>query len=233
MSSIDDFFDKKTKIYLVYLILNDCQWHCRECEYPHVQTTQIAGGSGIQGLQRGTKTRLGMDIESGNHFCTICDRTTRHDRWRGHLHDQIPAPSMPRPFAKRAVDLLGSRDVVENTERPANQLTIDHKIPMIRWNAEIAEKQGAFSEMGEDEIRANFQLLKASNGSVSHNMPKSRSCEQCYKTGHRGTPFGIAFFYKGGPRWAPKDKKDASGCVGCGWHDFLKWRQELNRRLKT
>ena len=72
--SIDAFeqtFDKGTKVYQAYLVLRDQQWHCRECEYQHTGITQIAGGSGIQGLERGTKSRRGIKIESGNHFARL------------------------------------------------------------------------------------------------------------------------------------------------------------------
>ena len=67
MSSQQDFekhFDQDTKIYQVYLVLRDQKWHCRECEYAHTGITQIAGGSGIQGLQRGNKSRPEMQIEA-------------------------------------------------------------------------------------------------------------------------------------------------------------------------
>ena len=228
----DDLFDKATKVYQVYLVLKDRQWHCRECEYAHVGSTQIAGGSGIQGLQRGSGKRKGMEIESGNHFCINCEKQTRHDRWTGNFHEPRKTSSMPAGFARKVVRLLESRDVVERTERPHNQLTIDHKLPMIRWNERTGKKQVDYRNMDDDDIREKFQLLKKSNGSVSHNLLKSRSCENCYKTGKRGMPFGIAFFYSGGRNWEPEAKDDASGCVGCGWYDFDLWRKELNKRLR-
>ena len=224
-------FKEGSKVHLVYQVLQDQQWHCRECEYSHVQSSQIAGGSGIQGLQRGTKSRPGMEIESGNHLCGTCERTTRHDRWTGGIVEPIPAPSMPPDFALRVVTLLGSRDVVDDTERPPNQLTVDHKLPMIRWSAEEALRQGSYTSMSDEDIREHFQLLRASNGSLSHNLLKSRACEKCYKTGNRGTPFGIEFFYSGGAKWEPADQRDRAGCIGCGWYDFAEWRKSLNARL--
>ncbi len=225
-------FNPDTKVYRVYMVLRDQQWHCRGCEYSHVGTTQIAGGAGIQGLQRGTHTRPGMVIDSADHLCTTCDATTRQDRWAGHLTQAVPSSSMPRSFVRRAVAVLGGRDVVELTERPSNQLTVDHKVPMLRWTAAEQAAQSAYASMSDDDIRANFQLLKQSNGSVSHNLLKSRACERCYKTGQRGTPFGIVYFSDGGPQWEPVDKHDPAGCVGCGWHDFDQWRQSLNLRLR-
>lgn len=232
LSEFTATFDTSTKVYKVFRVLQDRQWHCRACEYSHVGSSQLAGGSGIQGLQRGTHSRPGLVIDSADHFCQPCDAATRHDRWTGNFEQAIPVSSMPRSFARRAVSLLGSRDVVEQTERPPNQLTVDHKVPMLRWNADERSAQTAYSAMSDDDIRDRFQLLKKSNGSVSHNLLKSRACERCYRSGQRGTPFGIAFFYKGGPKWEPADKQDPSGCLGCGWHDFDEWRRSLNQHLK-
>lgn len=232
VTEFEGLFDKTAKNWQVYRVLRDHQWHCRECEYRHIGITQIAGGAGIQGLERGTKSRPGMVIHSGNHLCSSCGHTTRQDRWEGAFQAAVHAVSMPRGFIKRALDLLGHRDVVENTERPPGQLTLDHKLPMLRWDASTKAKQTAYAEMGDAEIRGNFQLLKKSNGSVSHNLLKSRSCERCYKTGKRGTPFGIVFFYAGGPAWGGESKTDASGCEGCGWFDFDRWRKALNQRLR-
>lgn len=231
-SEFEATFNAETKVYKVFMVLRDMQWHCRGCEYSHVETTQIAGGAGIQGLQRGTKSRPGLVIDSGNYLCVRCDAMTRHDRWNGNFEQAIPSPSMPRSFARRAVTLLGSRDVVEQTERPPGQLTVDHKLPMLRWNAEEGEAQGSYSSMSDNEIKERFHLLKKSNGSVSHNLLKSRACERCFTTGRRGTPFGITFFYAGGPHWEPANKQDADGCIGCGWYDFDEWRRCLNQRLR-
>lgn len=232
LTAFEATFDQTTKVYLVFDVLRDQQWHCRGCEYAHVATTQIAGGAGIQGLQRGTKSRPGMIINSGDHYCARCEATTRHDRWTGNFAEAVPTGSMPRDFARRVVNLLGSRDVVEMTERTANQLTVDHKVPTVRWSPAEAANQTDYTAMTDDDIRAKFQLLKQSNGSVSHNLLKSRACERCFRDGRRGAPFGIVFFYAGGPEWEPDDKRDPAGCIGCGWYDFAEWRDHLNRRLK-
>ena len=224
-------FSQGTKIYQVYLVLSDRKWHCRECEYRHVGTTQIAGGSGIQGLQRGSKNRPGMEIQSENHLCRHCGRITRQDRWNGQFKESTMPGTMPKKFQKKVIELLGSRDVVENTERTASHLTIDHKLPMLRWDGETTKIQTRYDSMTDDDIRNTFQLLKKSNGSVSHNLLKSRACETCYKKGKRGTPFGISFFYSGARNWSA-NKHDPAGCYGCGWYDFDKWRTALNAKLR-
>ena len=232
LKEFEVLFDKTTKTYLVFNVLKDKQWRCRECEYTHTGITQIAGGSGIQGLQRGNRKRDGMEIDSDNHLCANCDRITRHDKWTGNYHLPLTPATMTVNFAKKIIDVLGLKDIVESTKRPANQLTIDHKLPMLRWDETQKIVQNDYSNMGEDDIKQHFQLLKKSNGSVSHNLLKSRSCEVCWKTDKRGKPFGIDYFYSGTSQWEPSNKLDHSGCIGCGWYDFNLWRNELNKELK-
>lgn len=235
MMSVDEYentFDQTKKNYQTFQVLKDMQWHCRQCDYKHIGSTQIAGGGGIQGLERGTQSRPGIMINSDDHLCVKCGETTRHDRWTGGFEASVQGRSMSRSFVRKVMRLFENRDVVENTERPTGQLTIDHKLPMIRWNADTSDKLTDYTNMNEDDIRTHFQLLKKSNGSVSHNLLKSRACERCYRSGRRGEPFGISFFYKGGPRWEPSDKKDPAGCVGCGWYDIAEWREHLNRLIK-
>ncbi len=54
--------------------------------------------------------------------------------------------------------------------------------------------------MSEAEIKQKFQLLKK-DGAGNHNLLKSRNCEFCIKTGKRGTPLGIKFWYQGNENW--------------------------------
>ena len=232
LNEFEETFEKNRINYMVFQVLKDQQWHCRECEYTHTGTTQIAGGGGIQGLQRGTSSRPGMIIQSANHLCVRCGKQTRHDRWQGGFASAVQGRSMSRAFARRVINLLGSRDVVENVERSHGELTIDHKLPMIRWDAQQTEAQTNYADLSDEQIQERFQLLKKSNGSVSHNLLKSRACERCYQSGQRGQPFGIAYYYEGGRRWAPSSKRDARGCIGCGWYDIAKWRESLNERLR-
>lgn len=233
LKNFERLFGKTTKTYLVFNVLKDKQWHCRECEYTHTGITQIAGGSGIQGLQRGNRKRNGMEIHSDNHLCRNCNRATRHDKWTGNFNLPLTPSTMSPSFAKKVIDILGSRDIVESTKRPANQLTIDHKLPMLRWDEKEKQAQTSYKDMDDQDIRNHFQLLKKSNGSVSHNLLKSRSCEVCWKTGQRGKPFGINYYYSGTEKWTSLNKVDASGCIGCGWFDLDIWRNELNKVLKN
>ena len=77
-----------------------------------------------------------------------------------------------------------------------------------------------------DEIKAKFQLL-----TNQRNQQKREVCRNCYQTGKRGILFGIPFFYKGNENWdnnIPRTGKSAEkGCIGCGWYDIERWRNEL------
>ena len=217
------------KASMVFAVLEDGRWHCRSHEYGHVGTTQLAGSGGIQGLERGSTARPGICIESKNLMCNVCNKTTRHDRWTGTFQIQFGATVMPDRLRINVLNYFKYKDVVEQQIRQKNELTIDHKFPRIRWprGYEDADRE----DLSEAEIRERFQLLKASNGTASHNLLKSRACERCFRTKKRGTPFGIRYYYAGTDKWEG-DPQDERGCHGCGWYDFDKWRKALNRDLR-
>ncbi|MDP2209492.1 MAG: hypothetical protein Q8K98_12095 [Bacteroidota bacterium] len=83
--------------------------------------------------------------------------------------------------------------------------------------------------MTEEEIQSKFSLLTR-----QHNLWKSRYCENCKKTGTRGTFIGIDYFYQGGSEWDSNIfDDDKSGCYGCFWYDPGKWREYLNKKIKN
>lgn len=215
----------------VWAVLEDKQWHCRSHEYKRIPSGQLAGGGGIQGLQRGTKDRRGLKIESKTGQCEICGRKTRWDRWTGEFQKANAAAGISEALQTRILQHFDYTDVIEQRQRPAHELVIDHRFPMQRWG-EAEEKLSA--QISDPEIESKFQLLKFDAGG-NHNLLKSRACETCFKTGRRGTPFGINYFYAGGSSWAEgipsSGPKAEQGCVGCGWYDFAKWREALNLKL--
>lgn len=74
VTEIKSKFEKPNSIQLkVFTLLSDRRWHCRTCEGKKISSRQYAGGGGIQGLERGTKSRPGLVIESKNELCSICN----------------------------------------------------------------------------------------------------------------------------------------------------------------
>lgn len=214
-----------SKQLLVFQVLKDKQWHCRDCEYAHVKSRQIAGGAGIQGLERGTRNRKGLKLEKNDRICNNCTIKTTHDRWTGEFKQNATYAPLSTKLQKKILGIFSYKDVVEQTSREPNELTIDHKFPLIRWGTKYGEKEKQM--LTKSEIINRFQLLKKSNGTVNHNLLKSRACEECFGKGKRGKPFGINFYYKGDENWNTVSS-DEKGCHGCGWYDFAKWRNGLN-----
>lgn len=215
----------------VLAVLQDTKWHCRSHEYKHLRIEQFAGGGGIQGLQRGTRSRLGLIIESRTDYCEKCKRKTRWDRWTGKTQEANAPAGISPVLCARILAYYKNTDIVEQRERPSHELTVDHRFPMNRWG--VAEEKLP-DDLPESEIQRKFQLLKK-DSSGFHNLLKSRACENCVKTGKRGTPFGIKYFYHGDESWPkevpPTGVAAEKGCVGCGWYDFGKWREAINLKL--
>lgn len=164
-----------TKQLQTFEVLEDQDWHCRNHAYNHIVSGQIAGSGGIQGLKRGSATRPGLTIEHESRYCAECGRAHRHDRWTGEFTTLLHMAGIPNSLIVRVHSVLGSRDVVDNVSRSINEVTLDHKLPMKRWNEVTSKQQTDYQDMTDDDIRARFQLLKKSNGNVSHNLLKSRA----------------------------------------------------------
>lgn len=224
---------KSTIQSTVFRVLEDQKWHCRECGYHGVKSGQLAGGGGIQGLERGTGSRPGLVIESESRECHSCKRRVVHDRWTGETKQANPTAQISIGLVVRILAHFNHTDAIEQRKRAPHELIIDHRFPMERWGA-IEEKNDP--GMGATDIDRKFQLLKK-DISGNHNLLKSRACEVCIKTGTRGAPLGINFHYEGTDVWPagvpPKGPAAERGCVGCGWYDFGKWRVALNARLRS
>ena len=209
-------------------ILSDKKPHCRNCAQKATGSQQLAGGGGVQGLQRGTRMRPGVVIVTEQKQCDVCNTTGAWDRWTGEFKEANPASGIPARLQKRIKEYYQYTDAIEQRARQTHELIVDHRFPMTRWES-VEESNPTY--MSEDEIERKFQLLKKDD-SGNHNLLKSRACESCYATGKRGYPMGIKFYYAGNEDWpdnCPRAGVDAEkGCVGCGWYDIGQWRTALN-----
>lgn len=213
----------------VFSLLQDCEWHCRECEGKKIGSAQYAGGGGIQGLERGTKHRAGLVIETNTMFCNACEKDTKQDRLTGEVKASNAPSGIPPKLIKRVLEAYDYTDAMEERKRQKHKLVVDHRVPMERWASPEGQNN---SDMSEEEIYQKFQLLKKDEGG-NHNLLKSRSCERCIKTGMRGYPFGIKYWYEGNEEWDKTiSPKDGKGCIGCGWYDIQEWRNSLNKLLE-
>lgn len=214
-------------------ILQDCLPHCRRCAQRIIGSEQLAGGGGIQGLERGNRIRPGLVIETTNRYCNICGKITKWDQWTGEFRIPNAAANLPLTLRNRVYRHYDYTDSIDQRQLPPHALVIDHRFPMLRWGRPESKNP---LDMSEGDIQRKFQLLKKDNFG-NYNLLKSRACEHCKRTGYRGCPFGIKFFYEGDERW-PDDcptsgPESERGCIGCGWYDLNTWRLALNEHLKN
>lgn len=233
IGSIKPYKGEKPKYQLLFEVLSDQQFHCRECANRVVNSKQIAGSGGITKLEKGAQgVRPGLKIESRQAECIECGNTSYCDRWTGEFVQAGAPQVMPAAVISKVLSIYRNIDVIEGRERADGDLVVDHKFPDIR---KCSTDHPYDAEMSEEEIRRMFQLLKKDDGG-NHNKLKSEACLRCFQTDLRGTPLNIRFWYEGSEQWdesIPKTGPDAErGCVGCGWYDFAAWRAALNSRIE-
>ncbi len=229
----ETFKREKTLQYQYFQILKDCEWHCRKCAAKIVDSEQLAGGGGVGGLRRGSRSRPGLNIISEIRTCEHCGSTGKWDKWIGTFKHANSAAGLSKKLQTKILKHYRYTDVIEQRVRQEYALIIDHRFPMERWGE--AEQKNSDNMTGE-EIERKFQLLKKDDAG-NHNLLKSRACERCIVTGKRGYPLGIKFYYSGTENWpenCPEFGADAEqGCFGCGWYDFNTWRNVLNKYIAT
>lgn len=209
---------KVTKPFFDGLI--DSKWKCVGCELP--QNPNWARR--IQDLKE-----MGYTLATNTKmFCKKCNKNTTHlILVRFERGQETGYETWSPKLRARILKVLNNKDVYENVVR--KHLLPDHKFSEIRWDENTKEENP--EDMTEDEIKKKFQLI-----TNQRNQQKREVCRKCFQSGKRGYPFGIKFFYKGSEDWdekIPKTGKEAeNGCIGCGWYDLEKWREELNKKVK-
>ena len=208
-------FKEGTKLYRVFIILSDQQWHCGKHELPGTQPAKA-----IQIIRQN-----GFEVENKTIYCSTCSDKTVHRRLISTEPANVSFVRLPIPemLRKRILKLFNNTEAITLRELLPNQLEVDHRFPQVRWS----EDEHFDTKMSDDEIRKRFQLLTREN-----NLWKSRYCERCEQTGIRGTFIGINYFFVGQQKWnseIPPD--DEQGCIGCFWHDPSTWRALLNEVL--
>jgi hypothetical protein len=149
-------------------------------------------------------------------YCNICKTKTTHSKllFMEPVFSAKPRITIPSNDRNRILKLLNMRDAFTGgsiTSTPE----IDHKIPWSRLEQDINTL-----ELSDNEIKYHFQLLTG-----EHNLLKDRACTSCIKNNIRPTFFEINYWYDGTDKYL-------GSCVGCGWHDGVLWRNELNKKLR-
>ena len=162
--------------------------------------------------------------------CSKCgQRKARYTLTPVLMNQKYFVETIPPKLKRKICELFDFRDAYTGIQNPNAETHIpDHKFPEDRWDTDTAVKNDV--DMSISEIQEKFQLLNAQT-----NMQKKQACGDCIRTGKRGYPFGIKYYYAGTEDWdkdiPTRGKAAETGCIGCGWYDMLKWKEELNKKL--
>ena len=113
----------------------------------------------------------------------------------------------------RILKILGMKDAFSGASISSTP-EIDHKEP---WTRLLNDVNASY--LSDKEVRDHFQLLTR-----EHNLLKDRMCGYCKLNNIRPPFLGIYYWYDG-------DENYKGTCVGCGWYDAIKWKEELNKLL--
>ena len=144
-------------------------------------------------------------------YCEKCG--VKHTHYK--LKEKEPKFNKNSRFPISQEDGLRVKKILKNKEaftgkKITTQVEIDHKTPVARSH------DIQISKLSDDEIKKYFQLL-----SSYHNSVKQNECAKCIKTNKRPPFFGNKFWYEGNENYQ-------GTCVGCGYYDGEKWREEYN-----
>ena len=151
-----------------------------------------------------------------NMICPVCGTERTHYKLLSlepefEEKQRISIDSKTRARILKLLDMTDAFSGASITSTPE----IDHKIPWTRLVSDIDA-----SRLSDREVKEHFQLLTR-----EHNLLKDRMCGFC-KLNNRRPPFlGINFWYEG-------DGQYKGSCVGCGWYDGIKWKEEINKLLR-
>jgi hypothetical protein len=149
-------------------------------------------------------------------FCEKCGLERSHYllKFKEPQHPEKERFAIRPADRRRVLRVLGDRDAFTGASITSG-LEIDHKTPWSRLKRDV--DAGTLSDAGLSE---HYQVL-----TKEHNALKDKKCGECERSGRRPPFLEISFWYEGGERY------DGS-CIGCGWHDGARWRQELNLKLE-
>lgn len=149
-------------------------------------------------------------------FCPVCGQDTTHYKLLKidpTLTKQVRL-TIDKRSRNRTIKIFEGRDAFTGASISSTP-EIDHKVPWTRLEEDIDIRS-----LSDDEIKENFQLLTR-----EHNLLKDRMCGICKAKGIRPPFFEIPFWYEG-------DSVYRGTCVGCGWYDGVKWREEVSKLIK-
>lgn len=157
---------------------------CSKCLNTEVGSSQIA-------KQKQNLKNAGFDIpDATREKCPKHGKSQPHYRLKAlRLRGSVNRTSYSPAELRKIRDILGNRDAFTGVTSSSNaSLEVDHRVPSLRWSGD--EERIDIND--EEKVRSTFQLLTR-----THNLLKSRACEQCVKTGKRSPFLGLKVLLQG------------------------------------
>ena len=203
-------------------IKNPNRWGCSGCysrksgntnPSKTIEYLELKKGYLIERASNSVTDRTESMRVSGTIYCGQCKKKKTHYRLM-RLLPSIPKSNrgtLPLWLRKRVLELYDKEDVIFGKELNVGTQRVDHKIPVARLTV---PEQKYKKSMSDKEIIDLFQPLTEWG-----NRKKEKSCTKCIATGKRGKPpiKGYKQLY-----WIG-DEEYRGTCVGCDWHDIVKF----------
>lgn len=205
-----------------YKLLEECkknigEWVCTYCNSGSGQPAAVSRELRADGY-------LFEETSPGRYstqmYCPTCGKKRTHIKLLSEepVLDEKKRCSITKKDRERVLSILGNRDAFDGNSIVSSTPEIDHKTPFSRLNKDID-----ISKLTDEEIAEHFQILTRHN-----NLLKEKACKQCILTNKR-TPFKKEkFWYVGDENY-----DNCIGCVGCGWHDGVRYKEKLNQYIKN
>ncbi len=137
-------FNEGTKVWQVFLLLQDMRWHCGKHELPGTQPAKA-----IQIIRQ-----HGYEIENKIIVCEICNDRIMHRRLTSiePVNAPINRMALSQKLRKRVLNLYKNTEAITLRQETPNLLEVDHRFPQVRWS-----KPESFDEnISDEELRQRF-----------------------------------------------------------------------------
>ena len=63
---------------------------------------------------------------------------------QNHFKEYVASNQLLKELQKKILDVYSHKDIVDKTARQPNELTIDHKFPLIHWDSNYGKQDSKF-----------------------------------------------------------------------------------------
>lgn len=192
------------------------EWTCIYCNTGSGQPAAVSRTLRQEGYKF---EEASSGIYSKQLYCPHCEKKRTHIKLLAAepVNDKKKRCPMSNKDRNRVIAVCGGeRDAYTGASIQSTRPEVDHKTPFLRLKEDID-----VSKLTDEQIKCHFQILTSHN-----NLLKEKACKRCAIYNMRPPFMNIKYWYSG-------DEIYRGTCVGCGWYDGIKWKEELNNLIKN